>query len=187
MACYDEGLEVADDDIAEAQPAPAARDPAVAYRAGRPKRLTTSSTRSRPRWPRTSRTARLIARHALAVAYLNADQPLDAADVAEEALAHLDRRDDPRIEIIRHVLAQAFRALQQPDNALEQLALVADSGRRRDSDGFVAEMNEQMGDLLDGLDRDAEAATSTPRRPSRTPPRNSRSRPPGRAGVPPCR
>jgi tetratricopeptide (TPR) repeat protein len=100
----------------------------------------------------------LVARHALAVAYLNADRPLDAAEVAEDALTHLDGLDDPRAEIVRHVLAQAFRALSEPDQALEQLSLVADSGRRRGSQALVGEMNEQMGDLLDGLDRDAEAA-----------------------------
>jgi tetratricopeptide (TPR) repeat protein len=100
----------------------------------------------------------LVARHALAVAYLNADRPLDAAEVAEDALTHLDGVDDPRAEIVRHVLAQAFRALREPDQALEQLSLVADSGRRRGSQALVGEMNEQMGDLLDGLDRDAEAA-----------------------------
>ncbi len=99
----------------------------------------------------------LIARHALAVAYVNSDQPLDAAEVAEETLGTLPD-GDPRSELVRHVLAQALRALGQPDAALEQLGVIADSGRRRGSDELVAEMHEQMGDLLDSLDRDAEAA-----------------------------
>ena len=156
MACYDEGLVVADDESLRRS---LRRQRAILLsRTGRAAEsiddlvdeVATTVTEDEP--------DSAVARHALAVAYLNADQPLDAADVAEEALAHLTDEDDPRIEIIRHVLAQAFRALHQPDNALEQLALVAESGRRRDSDALVAEMNEQMGDLLDGLDRDAEAA-----------------------------
>jgi cellulose synthase operon protein C len=100
----------------------------------------------------------LVARHALAVAYLNAQRPLDAAEVAEGAIDTLIDPYDPRAEIVRHVLAQAFRQLKQPDEAIEQLDLIAASGVHRGSDALVAEMNEQVADILDSLDRDAEAA-----------------------------
>jgi tetratricopeptide (TPR) repeat protein len=96
-------------------------------------------------------------RHLLATAYLNGGRPLDCADVAEEAVDAFDAHD-PDAEAVRHVLAQAYRALNQPDQAIEQLDLVAASGARRDCPELVGEINEQIGDVLDALDRDAAAA-----------------------------
>jgi cellulose synthase operon protein C len=96
-------------------------------------------------------------RQQLATAYLNSGRPLDSADVAEEAVAAFTDHD-PNAESIRHLLSQAYRALDQPDQAIEQLELVAASGARRDCPELVGEMNEQIGDLLDAIDRDAAAA-----------------------------
>ncbi len=103
------------------------------------------------------RPAATTLRQQLATAYLNSGRPLDSADVAEEAVAAFDL-NDPSAEAVRHLLAQAYRALDQPDQAIEQLEMVAVSGAHRDCPELVGEMNEQIGDLLDALDRDAAAA-----------------------------
>lgn len=99
----------------------------------------------------------MTARYHLAMAYLNGGRPLDAADLLEELLAGLGA-EDPAAESVRHMLAQSYRALDQPDQAIEQLELVAESGARRAHPALVAEMSEQIGQLLDRLDRDALAA-----------------------------
>jgi tetratricopeptide (TPR) repeat protein len=103
------------------------------------------------------REAATTLRQQLATAYLNSGRPLDSADVAEEAVASFADHD-PNAEAVRHLLAQAYRALDQPDQAIEQLELVAASGGNRDCPELVGEMNEQIGDMLDVLDRDAAAA-----------------------------
>jgi tetratricopeptide (TPR) repeat protein len=66
--------------------------------------------------------------------------------------------DDAAAESVRHMLAQAYRALDQPDEAIGQLEIIAESGARRAHPALVAEMSEQIGQLLDRLDRDALAA-----------------------------
>lgn len=105
------------------------------------------------------------ARHHLVVGYLNVSRPLDAVGVAEEAIGSLVESFDPlvesfdpRSEVIRHLLAQAYRQLGQYDEAIEQLRLVSASGARREQPALVGEMAEQIGDILDKLDRDAMAA-----------------------------
>jgi tetratricopeptide (TPR) repeat protein len=97
------------------------------------------------------------ARHQLALAYLNADRPLDSAEIAEEALTGY-AEDDPGAETIRHLLAQAYRRLNLVDQAIEQLALVVASGERRDEPALVGEMTEQIAEILCDEDRDAAAA-----------------------------
>ena len=96
-------------------------------------------------------------RQRLATAYLNCDRPLDAADVAEDAIGACVGLD-PDAEAPRHLLARAYRALDQPDQAIAQLELIATSGARRDCPELVGEINEEIGDILDGLDRDSAAA-----------------------------
>ncbi|HKD96980.1 MAG TPA: tetratricopeptide repeat protein [Micromonosporaceae bacterium] len=100
----------------------------------------------------------LSARHRLGVAYLNTGRPLDCAETIEEALTALDDPHALGAEALRHVLAQAYRRLGQPDQAIEQLELVAASGAHRGSPELVGEMSEQIAELLDDLDRDAAAA-----------------------------
>ncbi len=100
----------------------------------------------------------MTARYHLAMAYLNGSRPLDAADLLEEMLIGIDP-DDSAGESVRHMLAQAYRALDQPDEAITQLEIIAESGARRAHPALVAEMSEQIGQLLDRLDRDALAAS----------------------------
>jgi tetratricopeptide (TPR) repeat protein len=111
------------------------------------------------------------ARHALASAYLNADRPLDCADVAEEALAYFVAEveklpeDDPEhgddqghILAVRHLLASAYQRLDQPDEAIAQLEVISRACTERGNIAGVGQMAEEIGDILDRLDRDAAAA-----------------------------
>jgi len=97
------------------------------------------------------------AKYHLAHAYINASRPLDAADVLEEIIATIEV-DDPAGESVRHMLAQAYQMLDQPDQAIEQLEIVLASGASRAHLGLVGEMNEQIAQILDRLDRDRAAA-----------------------------
>ncbi len=99
----------------------------------------------------------MTARYHLANAYINASRPLDAADVLEEMLISIPA-DDASAESVRHMLSQAYQMLDQPDQAIEQLELISASGTNRGSAALVAEMNEQIAQILDRLDRDAPAA-----------------------------
>jgi tetratricopeptide (TPR) repeat protein len=111
------------------------------------------------------------ARHGLAVAYLNADRPLDCADVAEEALVCLGAEVQPERSIvddddeavshamsIRHLLATAYQRLGQPDEAIIQLDLVGAECARQANPSGVGQIAEEVADILDKLDRDAAAA-----------------------------
>ncbi|HEY2790802.1 MAG TPA: tetratricopeptide repeat protein [Micromonosporaceae bacterium] len=98
------------------------------------------------------------ARYHLATAYLNAGRPLDAADELEDLLAGFVP-GDLAIESVRHMLAQAYRRLDQSDQAIEQLELIASAAAERGFSPLVGEMNEQIAQILDVLDRDAPAAT----------------------------
>jgi tetratricopeptide (TPR) repeat protein len=101
------------------------------------------------------------ARHGLAVAYLNADQPLDCADMAEAALtAFLDLEESTVDSVVaaRHLLAAAYLRLGQPDEAIGQLELVGAECARQGNPAGVAQMAEEVADILDQLDRDAAAA-----------------------------
>ncbi len=99
----------------------------------------------------------MTARYHLANAYINAARPLDAADVLEEMLTTIPA-DDPAAESVRHMLSQAYQMLDQPDQAIEQLELISASGTNRGSTALVGEMNEQIAQILDRLDRDSVAA-----------------------------
>ncbi|HEY1484793.1 MAG TPA: tetratricopeptide repeat protein [Micromonosporaceae bacterium] len=98
------------------------------------------------------------ARYHLATAYLNAGRPLDAADELEDLLDGFVP-GDLAVESVRHMLAQAYRRLDQPDQAIEQLDLIATTAAGRAFPPLVGEMNEQIAQILDALDRDALAAT----------------------------
>jgi tetratricopeptide (TPR) repeat protein len=105
------------------------------------------------------------ARHYLAIAYLNIDRPLDAAEVAEEALAYRLRVDAARDEAepasaneVHHLLAAIYQRLGQPDEAITHLDAIAADCARRDDHRGVARMSEGAGDILDAVDRDDEAA-----------------------------
>jgi tetratricopeptide (TPR) repeat protein len=121
------------------------------------------------------------ARHTLAIAYLNAGRPLDSAEVAEEALAYFTRAstasgtssssaasaasaeedaddDIDHILGIRHLLAAAYQRLDQPDEAIGQLEAILTACAQRDNPAGVGQMSEEIGDILDRLDRDAAAA-----------------------------
>jgi tetratricopeptide (TPR) repeat protein len=76
----------------------------------------------------------------------------------EEAIASLDAEHVHSAEALRHLLAQAYRRLGQPDQAIEQLELISASGARRGAPELVGEMSEQIAELLDDLDRDTAAA-----------------------------
>jgi tetratricopeptide (TPR) repeat protein len=100
------------------------------------------------------------ARHSLAIAYLNTDRLLDAAEVAEEELAYRLRDDqaavvNDRLEV-RNLLATIYQRLGQPMEAVAQLDAIAEElttdrvGRAR--------VAQRTAEILDGADRDEEAA-----------------------------
>jgi tetratricopeptide (TPR) repeat protein len=99
----------------------------------------------------------MTARYHLAKAYVNAERPLDAADLLEEMLVSIPD-GDASAESIRHMLSQAYQMLNQPDQAIEQLELISASGVSRGSVALVGEMSEQIAQILDKLDRDSAAA-----------------------------
>jgi tetratricopeptide (TPR) repeat protein len=101
------------------------------------------------------------ARHGLAVAYLNADRPLDCADMAEAALTAFLTLDESTVDNVvaaRHLLAAAYQRLGQPDEAISQLELIGTECARQGNPGGVGQMAEEVADILDQLDRDAAAA-----------------------------
>ena len=95
----------------------------------------------------------------LAHAYLNAGRPLDAASTLEELIAGL-APDDLAVEAARHMLSQAYRRLDQPDEAIKQLEIIAANAAARAFPPLIGEMTEQIAQILDELDRDAAAAVS---------------------------
>ncbi len=98
------------------------------------------------------------ARHQLAIAYLNAGQLLDAAETAEEAVAAFDAAGDPHAHAVRHLLATADVRLGQPDDAIAVLEIVEAHCLSVDNLAGAGQMAEEIGDILDRLDRDAAAA-----------------------------
>jgi tetratricopeptide (TPR) repeat protein len=109
------------------------------------------------------------ARHGLAIAYLNAGRTLDSAEIAEEALAYFVEaaREDPdseesdaapRVVALRHLLASAYQRLGQNDEAIAQLELISAACAQDGNPAGVGQMAEEIGDVLDRLDRDAAAA-----------------------------
>jgi tetratricopeptide (TPR) repeat protein len=107
-------------------------------------------------------------RQQLAMAYLNTGRPLDAAEVAEEALGWFESGgaagssavDDPRRNEVRHLLATAYRRLDQPDQAISQLETISADCAARGNQAGAGQSAEEIGDLQDRLDRDSAAAAS---------------------------
>jgi cellulose synthase operon protein C len=103
------------------------------------------------------------ARHTLAMAYLNVGRPLDSAETGEEALAWFTSRppedeQDQHVLAMRHLLAAAYTRLGEPDQAIAQLELISADCAERDNPAGVAQMAEEIGDILNRQDRDAAAA-----------------------------
>jgi len=98
------------------------------------------------------------ARHQLAIAYLNAGQVLDAAETAEAAVAGFDAAGDPHAHAVRHLLATADVRLGQPDDAIAVLEIVEAHCLSTENLAGAGQMAEEIGDILDRLDRDAAAA-----------------------------
>lgn len=109
----------------------------------------------------------------LANAYLAADQPAEAAEIVEDVLADLGMRlardqeigePDPRLvaEFQRgqFTLARAYRVLGQTDLALSLLGEVAQWCAEQDNHGGLGQMLSLSAEILDELDRDAEAMTA---------------------------
>ena len=98
------------------------------------------------------------ARHQLAIAYLNAGRELDAAETAEDAVAGFDAAGDPHAHAVRHLLATANLRLGQSDEAIALLEIVEAHCLANDNPAGAGQLSEEIGDILDKIDRDAAAA-----------------------------
>ena len=98
-----------------------------------------------------------FARFELAEAYARAGRPIEAAEVAEEALPVFDRTDDPGpANNTRYLLARLYREIGDPEGAV---ALFRDLIERMpDNPIGRGQIGEEAADLLFDVDRDAEAA-----------------------------
>ena len=96
--------------------------------------------------------------HQLAIAYLNADRPLDAAEVAEEALAAFRDAGDDHVYPVHELLAAVYDRLDQPDAVVEQLEAISDRLRADDASGPLGEVLERIAEIRDRQDRDGAAA-----------------------------
>jgi len=96
--------------------------------------------------------------HELAIAYLNAGDPLDAAQLAEEALAAFEAAGDDQALATRDLLVAVYEALAEHDAVLAQLAALAEAVRARGDHASLARASERTAETLDKLDRDATAA-----------------------------
>jgi tetratricopeptide (TPR) repeat protein len=95
----------------------------------------------------------------LAAACLGLDRPDELADAVEDALPVLLRVGDAdEIARGRFLLAKAYRALGRGVQALELLDLVADHCREGGNPAGTGQMLSASAEILDSLDRDAEAA-----------------------------
>jgi len=110
---------------------------------------------------RGDRPAASHARFSLAVAYLNTDRLLDAAEVAEEELAYrLRHREETEesggVPAVRELLVAIYERLGHPAEAVDQLDAIADelSGDRL----TVARAAQRAGEILAAADRDDQAA-----------------------------
>jgi len=102
--------------------------------------------------------AAAAARFELAVAYLNAGRPLDAAEIAEEALATFDAAGDQRVLAVRDLLVAVYEALGEHEALLAQLTALADAVRAAGDQEALGRASERAAETLDHLDRDATAA-----------------------------
>jgi tetratricopeptide (TPR) repeat protein len=95
----------------------------------------------------------------LAAACLGLDRPDELADCVEDALPVLVKIGDvDETARARFLLAKAYRALGRGVPALELLDQVAEHCRAGGNPAGVAQMLSIGGEILDSLDRDAEAA-----------------------------
>ena len=98
-----------------------------------------------------------FARYELAEAYAQDKRPVEAVEVAEEALLFFDRADERRAaDNARYLLAQQYRLLGDTDVALARYRELIE--RLADNPHGRAQMGEEAGALLFDLDRDADAA-----------------------------
>lgn len=95
----------------------------------------------------------------LANAYRMAGRLIDAAEVAEEAIAGLDRSGQQAdADGCRHLLADIYRALHEPEPALALLDQLAANLDGPDNLPHRAQVLEEAGDILYDTDRDGDAA-----------------------------
>ncbi|MEV4538644.1 hypothetical protein AB0J82_33180 [Asanoa sp. NPDC049518] len=94
----------------------------------------------------------------LAIAYLNAGRPLDAAEVGEEALAAFDAAAEPQALAVRDLLVAVYHELSEHESVLAQLSAMADTIAAGDDPEALAQVTERLAEALDRLDRDATAA-----------------------------
>ncbi|MCO1579778.1 hypothetical protein M8C13_28905 [Crossiella sp. SN42] len=92
----------------------------------------------------------------LAAAALATGRPDQAADLAEEVLTEAAEHD--QLGRARFLLSHAHRALGQPDAALTVLDELAAQCAEQDNRYGLAQMHGIAAEILDELDRDAEAA-----------------------------
>lgn len=94
----------------------------------------------------------------LADAYLEVDRALDAAETAEAALTALD---DPAVAPLasraREVLTNAYNELGELDSALAQIRILIDTAEPDEDAGWLADLRQEEGKLLEQLNRDDEA------------------------------
>ncbi|MEV4623970.1 hypothetical protein AB0J74_35330 [Asanoa sp. NPDC049573] len=98
--------------------------------------------------------------HELAIAYLNAGRPLDAAEVAEEALAAFEAAGDEQALAVRDLLVAVYQELAEHESMLTQLTALAAAIAALDDPAALGRVTERLAEALDKLDRDATAATS---------------------------
>lgn len=102
--------------------------------------------------------------HQLAIGYANTGRPLEAAEVAEEALATLVHGDDvDQTWGTRRLLVDLYEQLQDVEAAVAQLSEVAALLRPHASElprlwVDIGEARERAGRILSAQERDAEAA-----------------------------
>jgi tetratricopeptide (TPR) repeat protein len=98
-----------------------------------------------------------FARYELAEAYARDERPVEAVEVAEEALLFFDREGERRAgDNTRYLLAQQYRRLGDTDAALARYRELIE--RLTDNPHGRAQMGEEAGAVLFDLDRDADAA-----------------------------
>jgi len=94
-----------------------------------------------------------------AAASLAVDRPDDAADALEEAVAELTSPEDAEeLDRARFLMARAYRALDQDDQALELLDQVTGRCVANGNQAGAGQMLAMSGDILDELNRDEQAA-----------------------------
>ncbi|MFF2550179.1 tetratricopeptide repeat protein [Nocardia sp. NPDC058058] len=96
---------------------------------------------------------------ALAEAYRKTGQLIDAADAAEEAIAGLEERGYLHaVNSCRFLLADLHRELREPEAALAVYDEIIEFHSGTDDHAALGYTLALAADLLDGLDRDAQAA-----------------------------